>query len=68
MISLELTGFADTAVTCDPDEFTIKNGYNLGTSIYNRHTELIIGVTYYNEDKFLFSRTLHSIMSRDAGG
>jgi chitin synthase len=30
--------------------------------MYNRHTELLIAVTYYNEDKFLTSRTLHSIM------
>jgi chitin synthase len=30
--------------------------------MYNRHTELLIAVTYYNEDKILTSRTLHGIM------
>jgi len=30
--------------------------------MYNRHTELLIAVTYYNEDRVLFSRTLHGIM------
>jgi chitin synthase len=53
---------SDTAATCDPDEFTLKNGHNLRPHMYNRHTELLIAVTYYNEDKFLTCRTLHSIM------
>ncbi|KAI9728038.1 MAG: Chitin synthase, class 2 [Cirrosporium novae-zelandiae] len=52
----------DTAATCDPNDFTLKNGYNLRSAMYNRHSELIIAVTYYNEDKFMFARTLHSIM------
>lgn len=52
----------DTAATCDPNEFTLRNGYNLRPGEFNRHTELIIAVTYYNEDKFLLARTLHSIM------
>jgi chitin synthase len=30
--------------------------------MYGRHTELLIAVTYYNENKVHFSRTLHSIM------
>ena len=30
--------------------------------MYGRHTELLIAVTYYNEDKVLTSRTLHGIM------
>lgn len=29
--------------------------------MWNRHTELLIGITYYNEDKQLFSQTLHSV-------
>lgn len=29
--------------------------------MWNRHTELLIGITYYNEDRQLFSRTLHSV-------
>jgi len=31
--------------------------------MYERHTELLVGITYYNEDKSLFSRTLHNIMT-----
>jgi chitin synthase len=30
--------------------------------MYNRHTELLIAITYYNEDKVLTARTLHSVM------
>ena len=52
----------DTAATCDPNEFTLKNGYNLRPHIYNRHTELLIAITYYNEDKVLTARTLHGVM------
>ena len=52
----------DTAATCDPNEFTLKNGYNLRPSMYNRHTELLIAITYYNEDKVLTARTLHGVM------
>jgi chitin synthase len=51
-----------TAATCDPDDFTLKNGYDLRPRMYNRHTELLIAITYYNEDKVLLSRTLHGVM------
>ncbi|KAK4160265.1 chitin synthase 1 [Cladorrhinum sp. PSN259] len=51
-----------TAATCDPNDFTLKNGYDLRPRMYNRHTELFVGVTYYNEDKVLFCRTYHSVM------
>ncbi|KAJ5621661.1 hypothetical protein N7528_006444 [Penicillium herquei] len=51
-----------TAATCDPDEFTLRNGYNLRPAMYNRHTELLIAITYYNEDKVLTARTLHGVM------
>jgi chitin synthase len=54
--------FLDTAATCDPYDFTLKNGYNLRPAMYNRHTELLIAITYYNEDKVLTSRTLHGVM------
>lgn len=30
--------------------------------MYNRHTEMLIGITYYNEDKVLTARTLHGVM------
>ena len=52
----------DTAATCDPNDFTLKNGYNLRPAMYNRHTELLIAITYYNEDKVLTARTLHGVM------
>lgn len=51
-----------TAATCDPNDFTLKNGYDLRAQRYNRHTELLIAITYYNEDKVLLARTLHGVM------
>ena len=60
--SEEFSSMRYTAATCDPDEFTLKNGYNLRPAMYNRHTELLIAVTYYNEDKQLTARTLHGVM------
>ncbi|PSK42338.1 Chitin synthase 3 [Elsinoe australis] len=60
--SEEFTHVRYTAATCDPNEFTLKNGYNLRPAMYNRHTELLIAITYYNEDKVLTSRTLHGVM------
>ena len=38
----------DTAATCDPDDFTTENGYTLRPVMYNRQTELLIAITYYN--------------------
>ena len=58
----EFTHMRYTAATCDPNEFTLKNGYNLRPAMYNRHTELLIAITYYNEDKVLTARTLHGVM------
>jgi hypothetical protein len=52
----------DTAAVCDPDDFTLANGYSLRPAMYNRHTELLIAMTYYNEDKVLTARTLHGVM------
>lgn len=60
--SEEFTHLRYTAATCDPNDFTLKNGYNLRPAMYNRHTELLIAITYYNEDKVLTSRTLHGVM------
>lgn len=60
--SEEFTHMRYTAATCDPDDFTLKNGYNLRPAMYNRHTELLIAITYYNEDKMLTARTLHGVM------
>ncbi|KAI7717920.1 Chitin synthase [Hortaea werneckii] len=60
--SEEFTHMRYTAATCDPNDFTLKNGYNLRPAMYNRHTELLIAITYYNEDKELTARTLHGVM------
>ncbi|OAG39887.1 chitin synthase 3 [Fonsecaea monophora] len=60
--SEEFTHMRYTAATCDPDDFTLKNGYNLRPAMYNRHTELLIAITAYNEDKVLTARTLHGVM------
>jgi chitin synthase len=49
-------------VTCDADDFTLKNGYSLRPMMYNRHTELVVAITVYNEDKSFLSRTLHGVM------
>ncbi|CAI4212062.1 unnamed protein product [Parascedosporium putredinis] len=51
-----------TAATCDPNDFTLSNGYNLRPRLYNRHTELLVAITYYNENKVLLARTLHGVM------
>ena len=60
--SEEFTHMRYTAATCDPSDFTLRNGYNLRPAMYNRHTELLIAITYYNEDKVLTARTLHGVM------
>ncbi|RSH88762.1 Chitin synthase, class 2 [Saitozyma podzolica] len=58
----EFTHMRYTAATCDPDDFTPENGWNLRVNQYNRETELLIAVTSYNEDKILYARTLHNVM------
>lgn len=58
----EFTHLRYTAATCDPNDFTLASGYNLRARMYNRHTELLIAITYYNEDKTLLARTLHGTM------
>ncbi|KAL1612558.1 Chitin synthase, class 3 [Paraconiothyrium brasiliense] len=58
----EFTKLRYTAATCDPNDFTLANGYNLRPAMFNRHTELLIAITYYNEDKVLLARTLHGTM------
>ncbi len=60
----EFTHMRYTAATCDPDEFTTENGWSLRTSAqYGRDTELLIAITYYNEDRVLLARTLHGVMT-----
>ncbi|KAK9370874.1 chitin synthase-domain-containing protein [Lipomyces kononenkoae] len=59
--STEFTHMRYTAATCDPDEF-VRKGYTLRPKMYYRQTELLIAITYYNEDKVLTARTLHGVM------
>ncbi|WFD32423.1 chitin synthase [Malassezia sp. CBS 17886] len=59
----EFTHMRYSAVTCDPDEFTREDGWGLRVSTeYGRQTELLVTLTYYNEDRQLLTRTLHGIM------
>ncbi|KAJ7744479.1 glycosyltransferase family 2 protein [Mycena maculata] len=58
--STEFSHMRYTAATAN--EFTEANGYSLRAKMYNRETELLIAVTSYNEDKTLYSRTLHGVM------
>ncbi|TFK24585.1 chitin synthase [Coprinopsis marcescibilis] len=60
--STEFSHMRYTAATCDPDDFTVANGWTLRPTLYNRETELLIAVTSYNEDKTLYARTLHGVM------
>jgi chitin synthase len=60
--STEFTHMRYTAATVDPDDFTRENGYSLRAAEYGRQTELLIAITYYNEDKLLTSRTLYGLM------
>ncbi|PLW17349.1 hypothetical protein PCANC_14075 [Puccinia coronata f. sp. avenae] len=54
-----------TAATCDPDDFEAEK-YTLRAAKMNRETELFVGVTMYNEDEVLFTRTMHGIMKNIA--
>ncbi|KAK9456935.1 chitin synthase-domain-containing protein [Dipodascopsis uninucleata] len=60
--STEFSHMRYTAATCDPDEFNSENGYSLRQVEYQRKTELLIAITYYNEDKVLTARSLHGVM------
>lgn len=54
-----------TAVTCDPDDFP-SSSYSLRPVLYDRHTELFIAITLYNEDEVLLTRTLHGVFKNIA--
>ncbi|KAI8384377.1 glycosyltransferase family 2 protein [Radiomyces spectabilis] len=54
-----------SAVTCDADDFAASH-YTLRPQLTNRQTELLIGITMYNEDEVLFSRTMHGVMKNIA--
>ncbi|CAH7686544.1 chitin synthase [Phakopsora pachyrhizi] len=54
-----------TAATCDPDDFEAES-YTLRAAKLNRETELFVGITMYNEDEVLFTRTVHGVMKNIA--
>ena len=59
----EFTHMRYSAVTCDPDDFVLENGWGLRTRYeYERPTDILIALTYYNEDRNLLTRTMHSVM------
>lgn len=63
--TIDILAYADLLQTrwrCDPDDFALRNDDNLRTAMYNRYTELLIAITYCNEDKVLTARTLHGVM------
>lgn len=55
----EFTHMRYSATTCDPADF-FEERYTLRQKLFAkpRHTELFIAITMYNEDDFLFARTL----------
>ncbi|KAL8293587.1 hypothetical protein RQP46_000288 [Phenoliferia psychrophenolica] len=59
----EFTHLRYTAATVDPNYFVPSSGWNLRQTLWGRETELLIAITSYNEDKNLYSRTLHSVMT-----
>jgi chitin synthase len=61
----EFTHMRYTAVTCPPDEFS-KRGYILRQQELGRHTEIFIVVTMYNEDDFLFCKSMQALMKNIA--
>jgi chitin synthase len=61
----EFNSMRYTAATCDPNDFSTSN-FNLRPTLYNRHTEIFICITLYNEDEVLFTRTLHGVMKNIA--
>ena len=58
----EFTHMRYSAATCDPSEF-YDNRFTLRQRLFAkpRHTELFIVVTMYNEDDFLFARTMTGV-------
>ncbi|KAJ3220523.1 Chitin synthase, class 2 [Clydaea vesicula] len=61
----EFTHMRYTAATCDPNDFA-RSGFSLRQQEYGRQTEIFIVVTMYNEDDFLFNKTMTAIMKNIA--
>ncbi|BFZ65325.1 Chitin synthase, class 3 [Saitoella coloradoensis] len=58
----EFTHMRYTLAVDDPDDVIEAKGYGLRQREYGRTTELLIAITYYNEDKVLTNRTLYGVM------
>lgn len=58
----EFTHMRYSAATCDPNDF-FEERFTLRQKLFAkpRHTELFIAVTMYNEDDFLFARTMSGV-------
>ncbi|CAL5866318.1 chitin synthase I [Penicillium psychrofluorescens] len=58
----EFTHMRYSAATCDPAQF-FEERFTLRQKLFAkpRHTELFIAVTMYNEDDFLFARTMTGV-------
>ncbi|KAJ3515156.1 hypothetical protein NLJ89_g1934 [Agrocybe chaxingu] len=52
-----------TAATCDPDDFTLRNGYTLRSQALNRSTEILITITSFNEDASMYAHTLSGVFA-----
>ncbi|KAH6594845.1 hypothetical protein BASA50_006319 [Batrachochytrium salamandrivorans] len=57
----EFTHMRYTAVVCPADDF-VRRGYTLRQQEYSRPTELFIVVTMYNEDDYLFCKSMEALM------
>ncbi|KAJ2897269.1 hypothetical protein MKZ38_004823 [Zalerion maritima] len=60
----ELTSLDYTSITVDPQHVKVSNGHTLRQRGYlkPRVTEILVGVTVYNENKKLLCRTLHAVI------
>ncbi|CAA7263632.1 unnamed protein product [Cyclocybe aegerita] len=61
--STEFTLLRYTAATCDPDDFTFRNGYTLRSQMLNRSTEILIAITAFNENASMYARTLSGVFA-----
>ncbi|KAF5593785.1 CHS-3 chitin synthase 3 [Fusarium subglutinans] len=51
-----------TSISTDPQEFFQKHDLRPKRFHYPRHTEILVGITVYNEPKHLLRRTLQSVV------
>ncbi|KAF5707993.1 CHS-3 chitin synthase 3 [Fusarium mundagurra] len=58
----EVTHLTYTAISTDPQEFYEKHRLRPKQFSRPRHTEILVGITVYNEPKHLLRRTLRSVV------